>query len=94
MTLSTIKIPTFEQLREVATELGMSFSDEDLGQHLAALRSSFAAYNIVDQMPDEKLVHQNHRRRRRIGQAQGQEDCTQGQYLFGRRAHDERCLDT
>jgi amidase len=54
MTLSTIKIPTSEQLREVATELGMSFSDEDLAQHMAALLPSFAAYNIVDQMPDEK----------------------------------------
>ena len=54
MTLSTIKIPTSEQLREVATELGMSFSQEDLAQHMAALLPSFAAYNIVDQMPDEK----------------------------------------
>jgi amidase len=54
MTLSTIKVPTCEQLREVATELGMSFSEEDLAQHMAALLPSFAAYNIVDQMPDEK----------------------------------------
>jgi len=54
MTLSTIKTPTSEQLRQVATELGMSFSEEDLAQHMAALLPSFAAYNIIDQLPDEK----------------------------------------
>ena len=54
MTLSTIKTPTSEQLREVATELGMSFSEEDLAQHMAALLPSFAAYNIIHQLPDEK----------------------------------------
>ena len=41
-------------LREVAAELGMSFSDDDLMQHLAALLPSIAAYNIIDRMPDEK----------------------------------------
>jgi amidase len=54
MTLSTIKTPTSEQLQEVASELGMSFSEEDLAQHLAALVPSFAAYNTIDQLPDEK----------------------------------------
>jgi amidase len=56
MTLSTIKTPTSEQLQEVASELGMSFSEEDLAQHLAALLPSFAAYNMIDQLPDEKPV--------------------------------------
>jgi amidase len=54
MTLKTVKMPTSEQLREVAAELGMSFSEEDLAQHMAALVPSFAAYNIIDQLPDEK----------------------------------------
>jgi len=54
MTLSTIKTPTSEQLQEVAGELGMSFSEEDLAQHLAALLPSFEAYNKIDQLPDEK----------------------------------------
>jgi amidase len=54
MTLTSVKTPTTEQLREVAAELGMSFSDEDLAQHLSALLPSFAAYNIVDRLPDDK----------------------------------------
>ena len=37
MTLNTVKMPTSEQLREVAAELGMSLSEEDLAQHMAAL---------------------------------------------------------
>jgi amidase len=54
MTLLTVKTPTIEQLQDVAADLGMTFSDEDLAEHLAALAPSFAAYNIVDRMADEK----------------------------------------
>jgi amidase len=53
MTLGTVKLPTTGQLRDVATDLGMSFTDEDLTTHLAALVPGIAAYNIVDRMPDE-----------------------------------------
>ena len=53
MTLSTVKMPTVAQLREVAADLGMSFSDEDLAAHREALFGGVAAYNAVDQMADE-----------------------------------------
>jgi amidase len=53
MTLGTVKAPTSEQLRDVAAELGMSFTDEDLAQHHAALLPGIAAYNLLDKMPDE-----------------------------------------
>lgn len=53
MTLGTVKAPTPDQLRDVAADLGMSFSDEDLATHLAALLPNIAAYNIVDRLPDE-----------------------------------------
>src|ERR1700722_8244609 len=54
MTLSTVKAPTPEQLRETAADLGLTFTDADLAEHLAALLPSIAAYNIIDKMPDEK----------------------------------------
>jgi amidase len=54
MTLSTVKAPTPEQLRETAKDLGMTFTDADLAEHLAALLPSVAAYNIIDHMTDEK----------------------------------------
>ena len=54
MTLGTVKAPTLDELREVAADLGMSFSDEDIAEHLAAVTSSIAAFNLVDRAPDEK----------------------------------------
>jgi len=56
MTLGTVKAPTTEQLREVAADLGLTFSDEDLATHLAALGPSIGAYNLVDRMTDEVPV--------------------------------------
>lgn len=54
MTLHTVKMPALQEMREVATELGFGrMSDEELRLHMAALEGNFAAYNLVDQMPDE-----------------------------------------
>jgi amidase len=50
----TIRTPTLETMREVAAELGFAnMSDDDLRLHLKMLEGNFAAYNVVDQMPDE-----------------------------------------
>ena len=53
MPLGTVKLPTIDQLREVAADLGMTMSDDELAQHREALIGNIAAYNLVDQMPDE-----------------------------------------
>ena len=53
MSLNTIKVPTLEQLREVAAELGFTFDDADLAAHRDALLPGFEAYNRLDRMPDE-----------------------------------------
>ena len=53
MSLGTVKLPSVETLREVAAELGMTMSEDELAQHQAALSGSFEAYNLLDQMPDE-----------------------------------------
>jgi len=54
MTLSTVKTPTMEEMRAVATELGfVNMADGDLAQHLKMMEGGFQAYNLVDQMPDE-----------------------------------------
>jgi amidase len=53
MSLDTVKIPTLAQLGEVAAELGFNLSDADLAAHREALLPRFAAYNLVDRMPDE-----------------------------------------
>jgi len=53
MSLGTVKTPTLQQIGQVAAELGFNFSDTDLAAHLEALEPAFAAYNILDQTPDE-----------------------------------------
>ena len=53
MTLATVKVPTIEQLRDVAADLGLSFTEGDLTTHLAAMADNIAAYNVVDRMTDE-----------------------------------------
>ena len=53
MPLGTLKLPTVDQLRDVAADLGMTLSDDDLAQHRDCLVGGIAAYNIIDQMPDE-----------------------------------------
>jgi len=55
MTLGTVRAPMKDDLRQVAADLGMSFSDEGLAQHLAALMPSIAAFNIIDKMPDGSI---------------------------------------
>jgi amidase len=56
MTLGAVKAPTLDQFRDVAADLGMSFTEEDLATHLAALGPAVAAYNLVDRMTDELPV--------------------------------------
>jgi amidase len=53
MSLDTIKVPTLEQLREVAAELGFTMGDQELELQRQSLLPSFAAYNLLDRMPDE-----------------------------------------
>lgn len=53
MPLGTLRLPTTDELRKVAGELGMTMSDDELVQHRACLEGGIAAYNIVDQMTDE-----------------------------------------
>ena len=53
MALDTVKIPSLEQLRDVAVELGFEFSEADLAAHRESLLPSFEAYNLLDRMPDE-----------------------------------------
>ena len=53
MTTNTVKTPTLDQLRNVADALGFTMGDAELAEHLGALHSSFAAYNLVDRMADD-----------------------------------------
>jgi len=47
-----IKRPTPSQLRAVAHDLGMTFTDDDLRSYLDLMAPSFGAYDAVEAMPD------------------------------------------
>ena len=48
----TVKRPNLEQLRAVAEDLGMNLSQEDLESYSALMQPNFAAYDVVEAMPD------------------------------------------
>jgi amidase len=48
----TVKRPNLEQLRAVAEDLGMNMSDAELESYNALLQGNFAAYDVIEAMPD------------------------------------------
>jgi amidase len=48
----TVKRPNLSQLRAVAEDLGMNMSDADLESYNALLQGNFAAYDLIEAMPD------------------------------------------
>jgi amidase len=53
MSLNTVKVPSLEQLREVAIELGFALPESELSAHHEALMPAFEAYSHLDRVPDE-----------------------------------------
>ena len=53
MSLNTIKVPSLEQLGEVASELGLALPEAELAAHHRSLLGAFEAYSRLDRMPDE-----------------------------------------
>ena len=47
-----VQVPTEEQLREVAKDVGLSLTDSDVKSFIDLMRPGVAAYNVVDAMPD------------------------------------------
>src|SRR5712664_91879 len=47
-----VQIPTPQQVREAATEVGLSLTDADVQSYIGLMKGNIAAYNLVDTMPD------------------------------------------
>ena len=47
-----VQVPTSEQMREIAEDIGLSMSEADLTSFIDLMKPSVAAYNVVDAMPD------------------------------------------
>jgi amidase len=48
--------PTHDQLRDVAKDMGLSLTDDDVRSFMALMQSSIDGYNVVDAMPDNLPV--------------------------------------
>ena len=48
-----ITAPTPDQLRAVATRMGLTLSDDDLVLYAGLVQTSVDSYNVVDSLPDE-----------------------------------------
>ena len=47
-----VQLPTPDQLRAVADEMGLSMTGADVESFINLMRPSVAAYNVVDSIPD------------------------------------------
>jgi amidase len=52
----SVKRPTLEQMSDIVESLGMTMTKERVGEFLSLMEGNFAAYDLVDQMPDEVPV--------------------------------------
>ncbi len=48
----TVRRPTNEQMMEIVASFGMNMTPERVGEFLSLMEGNFAAYDLVDQMPD------------------------------------------
>ena len=49
----SVKRPTLEQMSDIVESLGMTMTKERVGEFISLMDGNFAAYDLVDQMPDE-----------------------------------------
>ncbi|MGQ0618999.1 MAG: amidase [Panacagrimonas sp.] len=49
----SVKQPTFDEMSDVAEQLGMHLSPAQIEEYLALMVPTVGAYNLLDQMPDE-----------------------------------------
>jgi len=47
-----VRMPTQQQLAEVAAEMGLSLTTDDLGSFLGLMKGAIDGYNVVDRLPD------------------------------------------
>src|SRR6185436_15210765 len=47
-----VTVPTPDQLRQIAGEMGLSLSESDVTSFIDLMRPNVDAYNIIDQLPD------------------------------------------
>ena len=49
----SVKRPTPEQIMDIVDSFGMNMTPERVGEFLSLMEGNFAAYDLINQMPDE-----------------------------------------
>ena len=49
----TVRRPTLQQMRDVASGLGMTMSDAEIGEYMGLMEANFQAFDLIDSLPDE-----------------------------------------
>ena len=52
-----VNVPTPDQLLDIADEIGLDLTDDDILSFIELLRPSIDSYNMVDAMPDGSADH-------------------------------------
>ena len=47
-----VQVPTSDQLWEVAEEIGLNLTEDDIKSYIELMRPNVDAYNLIDAMPD------------------------------------------
>ncbi|HKA22461.1 MAG TPA: amidase family protein, partial [Blastocatellia bacterium] len=47
-----VSAPTPDQLKQIASEMGLSLTDSDVESFIELMKPSVEGYNVVDQLPD------------------------------------------
>ena len=47
-----VPYPSPAQVKEAATEIGLSLTDDDVKSYIGLMKGMVDAYNVVDHMPD------------------------------------------
>ena len=47
-----VQSPTRDQILDLASELGLDLSDEDVDSYIGLFQGNVEAYNLIDSMPD------------------------------------------
>lgn len=47
-----VRVPTIDNLAEVAGSIGLHMAEDELSEHLEILKANFIAYDLIDRLPD------------------------------------------
>ena len=51
-----VAVPTPDQLKQIASQMGLSLAESDVASFIELMRPNVDAYNVIDQLPDDQYI--------------------------------------